>query len=248
MSRPIVPSRRHGSRGQVRVTRQSKRVALCGVFLAAAWMCSASSEELSLDDQLLSAAHSGDVAQVRRLVEAGANVNAESAVAGMSEEDLRQAGLHGATPLFIAAHGGHVEIAELLIDAGANLNTKSGAETPLMVAAFLGHLQIVNLLIERDADMAISSSQGNAVNYAAAGGHLEVVRLLVDAGGYKPTTLNGIKALSVAKTNGHAEIEALLQAQQDRYMESGAAAESIARRITEWAAEQERASEEAAKE
>jgi len=47
-------------------------------------MCSASSEELSLDDQLLTVTHSGDVAQVRGLVEAGADVNAESAVAGMN--------------------------------------------------------------------------------------------------------------------------------------------------------------------
>ena len=187
-----------------------------------------------MDDQLLNAASSGDVAQVRRLVDAGANVNAESAVVGMSEDDLRQAGLHGATPLFIAAHGGHVEMAELLVDAGANVNTMSGAETPLMVAAFLGHLQIVNLLIERGADVAISSSQGNAVNYATAGGHLEVVRLLVDAGGYEPTTLNGIRALSVAKTNGHTEIEGLLQAEQDRYLESGALAKSFAKGIIEW--------------
>ena len=84
MSRATIPSRRHGLRGRARFTLQSKHVSLCGVLVAAAWMCSASSEELSLDDQLLTVTHSGDVAQVRGLVEAGADVNAESAVAGMN--------------------------------------------------------------------------------------------------------------------------------------------------------------------
>ena len=217
------------SSSNVRV--QSEHIVLISVLFSLAWVSSALAQKLSMDEQLLLAANSGDVAQVRRLVDAGADVNVESAVKGMSEDDLRRAGLHGATPLFVAAHGGHVETAELLVDAGANLNTISGAATPLMVAAFLGHLQMVNSLVERGADMTISSSQGNAVNHAVAGGHLEVVRLLVDVGGYRPTTLNGLRALSVAKTDGHTEIEGLLQAEQDRYTESGAFAKGIIERI-----------------
>ncbi len=229
---PGVPEMRT-SQHSINHRVQGKHSVLCGVFFLMAWMCSAWAQELSIDDQLLSAAYSGDLAQVRKLVDAGADVNTETAVKGMSEDDLRQADLHGATPLFIAAHGGHVEIAELLIDAGANLNTKTGMETPLMVAAFLGHLQIVNFLIERGADVAISSGHGNAVNYGVHGGHLGVVSSLVNAGGYKPETLNGINALSTAKTNGHKEIDRLLQAELDHYIESGGLTESLLKAIAE---------------
>lgn len=210
---------------------KDKPVVLCSVFLLLAWLFPACAQALSIDDQLLSAAYNGDLVQVRELIDAGANVNAESEVKGMSKDELREAGLHGATPIFLAAAGGHMEITEFLADAGANLNTMSGTETPLMIAAFRGHFPIVNFLIERGADVTISSSNGNAINYGVQGGHLEVVSALVDAGGYRPETLNGIRALSVAKTNGHVEIDELLQAEQDRYVESGEMTESILRRL-----------------
>ncbi|MDE3000872.1 MAG: SUMF1/EgtB/PvdO family nonheme iron enzyme [Gemmatimonadota bacterium] len=180
-----------------------------------------------MDDQLLISALKGDLPAVRRLVDAGADVNTEGEVKGISDDKPRAAGSRGATPLVVAAIVGHGDVAEFLVDSGAKLNTLTAFGTPLMVAAAAGHVDIVRFLIDRGADVAVMSRAGNAVNYAARAGHPEVVRLLVDAGGFRPSTIAGIAAISAAKTKGHAKVAALLQAEFDEYLESGASADSI---------------------
>jgi len=64
---------------------------------------------------------SGDYVEVKSLVEAGANVNAQNHA--------------GATALIVASQFGNKEIAELLIKAGANVNARmDSGNTALTVA------------------------------------------------------------------------------------------------------------------
>ena len=94
-----------------------------------------------LNADLLDAAFSGDVQDVKQLIKKGANVNAKSE--------------HGrTTPLMEASSEGYTEVAELLIKKGANVNAKSEhGWTPLMEAASGGHIETAELLIKKGANV-----------------------------------------------------------------------------------------------
>lgn len=87
----------------------------------------------------------GDVSDLRRLLGAGADVNAR---------DER-----GQTALMIAAHRGQPDVVRELLGAGAALNhaAKYGL-TAVMGAVIDGHAEIVQLLVEAGADLAIRGS------------------------------------------------------------------------------------------
>jgi len=92
------------------------------------------------------AATRGDLADVKRHLQRGADVNATDIA------------FH--TPLHYAAREGHTEIVKLLINSGADMNvvvrrtsfTRHGF-TPLHYAAYEGHLDVVKLLVEAGADV-----------------------------------------------------------------------------------------------
>src|SRR3989338_6985393 len=86
----------------------------------------------STNDDLLSAAESGDVKEVGRQLIHGADVNAKSN--------------DGATPLYFAAVTGNMDVAELLISNGAKVDT-------LYIAALLGQKDIAELLIAQGEDV-----------------------------------------------------------------------------------------------
>ena len=84
-----------------------------------------------------------DMAQVRRLIAAGA--------------DADRANRAGFTPLHFAAHTRHHEIAQLLVDAGADLEARNQFNvTPLVFAQRSAHQdsddRIIDVLIELGAD------------------------------------------------------------------------------------------------
>jgi ankyrin repeat protein len=86
-----------------------------------------------INEDLRRAAQSGNTAEVRSLLDAGAEVNA-------TDDD-------GFTALLLASTWGHPEVVHLLIKAGADVNAqdKDGA-TELMHASQAGHTEIVELL------------------------------------------------------------------------------------------------------
>ena len=91
------------------------------------------------DLELIKAVIVGDVAEVKRLIKSGADVNAKRNT--------------GYTALMAAAYKGHTEIVEILIKSGADVNAKTNnGQTVLMFATCGGHTEIVEILIEAGAE------------------------------------------------------------------------------------------------
>jgi hypothetical protein len=148
---------------------------------------------------LMIAAATGDLGQVKKLLTQGVAVNAQNK--------------SGSTALMGAAAGGFVEIVETLLrfKANPNLQTKSGSNA-LMFASRNGHSAIVNKLLDSQAKVNNADHSGNtAVMYAIDGGHKEIVENLMAKGAtvnYK--TRNGLTPLQYASAQGHQEIVVLL--------------------------------------
>ena len=85
--------------------------------------------------------NAADVAEIRRLIKDGADVNVRNKF--------------GVTPLIMASLLGHTDVVKLLLAAGADVNAKAnkGGEdyTALRIAKMRGHTQIIKLLTEHGA-------------------------------------------------------------------------------------------------
>ena len=122
---------------------------------------------------LIEAVDERQIAEVRRLVEGGADIDA--AVRGDGTALIRAAA-HGdlavvdelirlgadfnkatrgdGNPLIAAAKHGHADVVARLVTAGAGVNAVvAGDETPLINAARGGHLAVVTYLVEHGADV-----------------------------------------------------------------------------------------------
>ncbi len=118
------------------------------------------------------AAYTDDAVMVRMLIQAGADLNAETRLGAL-------------TPLFIAAKNGNAAILELMLAAGANANSPNAqGTTPLMLAAASGIPDAVRVLLATSADVnATESAYGQtATMFAAALNRSDVIRLLAAAG------------------------------------------------------------------
>ena len=107
---------------------------------------------------LASAARVGDVAEIRRLVKAGAGVNEPS-------------GVNGWTPLHHAIHKNQAGSVKVLLELGADVNARvPHSVTPLMMAAGYGYDHIVRILLDHSADPSIKDANGEtALDYANHG-------------------------------------------------------------------------------
>src|SRR5712692_6018660 len=115
---------------------------------------------------LLRAVNEGNTTEVRRLVEAGADVNAANNT--------------GITPVMNAAGMGNKEAVELLIRKGADVNHRTpGNYTPLMQAALVGQTEIVKILLDAGADPTVKDAGGrSATTYAQDQKHDDIVQLI----------------------------------------------------------------------
>jgi ankyrin repeat protein len=103
---------------------------------------------------------------VRRLLEAGANVNASNN--------------HGVTALMVAAKGGSEQMVQALLDKRPNLEARSDdGESALLIASREGFTSIVQLLLECGAECVLGYPRGSTPQDVAAG--FQIIELLQQA-------------------------------------------------------------------
>ncbi|CAM9365145.1 unnamed protein product [Phaeothamnion confervicola] len=124
---------------------------------------------MPVDTELHKAAHNGDLAKVKELVESG-------------EIDVNAPGAADRRPLHRAAGGNHVDIMGFLLDKGAPIDQadKSG-RTALHWAAISGCKEATECLLGKGAAFNVKTGSGDTpLSSAAEGGRVEVVRLLME--------------------------------------------------------------------
>jgi len=124
----------------------------------------------NVNNELLSAASSGDTAAAERLLGQGADVDAKNN--------------QGDTALLLAAKSGKIDTTRLLIEKGANIEAKNNVgETALIAACTSGHAEIAELLVEKGA-VTDARDDGGAtlLMYAGLGGNTAIIDLLLAKG------------------------------------------------------------------
>jgi len=135
-------------------------------------------EETDPERALVRYAEIGDLAGVRRMLAAQADVNAVIFF-NNGVETVEDTGLHA------AAGGGHVAVVAALIEAGADINAKiNDDETPLIQAAMNGWAQTVERLVREKAeiDHAETFDGYTALHWASRLGREGTVKVLLAAG------------------------------------------------------------------
>ena len=119
-------------------------------------------------NDVISAAKSGDVGEVERLIRSGVDIN------------IRDNG--GNTALILASYYDHIEVVKLLIEAGVDLNIRDDeSSTALILASYQNNIEVVKLLTEGGANLNIRSNAGiTALIWASYRNHIEVVKLLLE--------------------------------------------------------------------
>jgi ankyrin repeat protein len=156
------------------------------------------------DSSVTKAVKSGDVAAVRKLISAHADVNAASGDAStpllwaVHKSDLEMVRVllsagakpdvpnnYGVTPILEASRTGDVEMMDVLLKAGADpRRAHTEGETTLMAASRAGSVPAVRQLLDHGVDVNATDSfqHETALMWASAEGHLDVVDTLLKSG------------------------------------------------------------------
>jgi ankyrin repeat protein len=116
---------------------------------------------------LAAAASQGDLATLRRLLDAGMPVDGRDG--------------RGRTALLVATHANRIDAARLLIERGADVNAKDDIQdSPFLYAGAEGRLEILRMTLAASADLKSTNRYGGtALIPAAHHGHVQVVRELL---------------------------------------------------------------------
>src|SRR5689334_21882488 len=117
------------------------------------------------------AVYEGNVAEVKRLLRAGADVSI--------------ANNYGATPMGLAAEVGNADMLAVLLEAGANVESPNAdGQTALMLVARTGNLKAAELLLNAGAKVDAREAFGGQtpLMWASARRHPDMMRLLIAKG------------------------------------------------------------------
>ena len=120
---------------------------------------------------IVRASAKGDLAQVKKLLAEGADINSADS--------------KGRTALIEAAWGGYIDVVKLLIEQGADVDCADmSGFSPLMRAVEEEHVAVVTYLIQKGADV---NTRGNVrgstpLMLAAENGSIKLIELLIEHG------------------------------------------------------------------
>jgi len=167
-------------------------------------------------DALYHAVAKNDLVRTKRLVEAGADINALPAK-------------QGTTPLVLAAAWGHLDILKYLIAQGADLNVRSDKHnTALICAARNDHIAAVAALLEAGAAVDLQGEhERTALIWAGIKGRRDIAALLTQYNA-DPTIRGGndgrLTPAEWAANNRHRNTAALLSEYQQNWQPGPATA------------------------
>lgn len=123
-----------------------------------------------LNEQLLTAAASGDATAVREAVTEGADLEARDA--------------QRRTALLLAAAADHVEVAQILVAAGADPNARDfQQDTPWLVTGVTGSVAMLKALLPARPDLTLRNRYGGvSLIPACERGHVDYVREVLKTG------------------------------------------------------------------
>jgi len=149
----------------------------------------------TLNEQLYEAARKGDAAEVRTLLDKGADVNAKFR--------------YGATALFKAAERGHTEVVKTLIERGADVTVKDtfyGA-TAITWALDKGHTGVVRAILSKSAEGA-----GDVLLAGVRSGNVDLVSAALETGKVEAQALTGALVAAGSDEKKAAIVEMLKKA------------------------------------
>lgn len=155
-----------------------------------------------LDQEIITAAEAGNLEEVKKALEAGANPSAmgsnsgalhcaafnghEAVVTLLLEKGARvdEKDRQGYYPIHLSVSRGQVSITKQLLNAGADIEIRTPQEgTPMHIAAASNYSTIIPVLIAGGANLAARDVNGLTPLAAAASlANVDVVRLLIEAG------------------------------------------------------------------
>ena len=153
----------------------------------------------ALEYNLMIAASQGYLHEIDRLIQKGADINAET--------------IEGATPLIFAVSNDQTDIVNLLIKYGADVNKATKVyDTPLIIAVKNQNDEIAEMLIRSGADIDISDRyDATPLHYASIYGNFQLVDLLLYyEASIDKKTVEGITPLTASIWAGNADVADLL--------------------------------------
>jgi len=132
--------------------------------------------------ELIEAAARGDLAALRRLLDAGAELDARDA--------------SGRTAVLAATQGGHVAAARWLIERGADVNAQDRIQdSAFLLAGARGHTEIVRAALPKADPKRLNRYGGTALIPACHYGHVDTVRVLLEWKGANRVDVNHVNRL-----------------------------------------------------
>jgi len=170
---------------------------------------------------LFQAATYGDIANVRKYLDLGANIEVK---------DYR-----GLTSLQIACARGHLDVVRLLLERGANIEAAGeSGQTSLILASMEGHLDVVKELLDRGANIEAAENRhgSNSLTMASFRGKLDIVKELVDRGAnIFAKNVGGVTARQAAETKGFYRVAEYLREKEQSIGRRGLAEAVVKNRV-----------------